>query len=238
MIEDPGELSGNPHPFSPAYFFDLSQTAHGEIFRDVEWVWEIIPKIKDYITEHVKPGHEGAEVAETAFIGEEVQIGEGTVVEPNAVIKGPAIIGRNCSIRAGSYIRDNALVGDGSTIGNSSEVKNALIFNQAEIPHFNYVGDSVIGYRGHLGAGAILSNVRLDRQNIAVRTSKGKMPTNLRKFGAIIGDRTEVGCNAVLSPGSVVGKDCIIYPGAQFKGHLPSNRIFKLRQEHEIVERE
>jgi NDP-sugar pyrophosphorylase family protein len=238
MNEDPGELRGNPHPFSPTTFLDLSETAHGEIFQDVEWVWEVLPKIKDYVAAHLEPGHAGAEPAEGAFVGEAVWIGEGTVVEPNAVIKGPAIIGRNCVIRSGAYIRENALIGDGCTIGNSTEIKNALIFNEAEIPHFNYVGDSVIGYKGHLGAGVILSNVRLDRGEITVRAGNGKMPTRLRKFGAIIGDRTEIGCNAVLSPGSVVGKDCVIYPGAQFQGHLPGNHIFKVRQEHKMVERE
>ncbi len=238
MDNEPGELNEHPHSFSPTAFFDLTQTAHGEIFHDVEWVWEVLPKIGDYISQRLEPGREGADIAEGSFVGERVALGEGTVVEPGAIIKGPAIIGKNSTIRSGAYVRENAIIGNGVTIGNSCEVKNALVFNEAEIPHFNYVGDSVIGFHGHLGAGVILSNVRLDRQEVVVKASHGRLPTHLRKFGAIIGDYAEIGCNAVISPGSVIGQRSVIYPLTSFGGVIGPDKIVKLRQETEITDRQ
>jgi NDP-sugar pyrophosphorylase family protein len=152
------------------------------------------------------------------------------LVENGATIKGPAWIGNNCEIRSGCYIRENVIVGDGAVLGNSSEFKNSIIFNDAQIPHFNYVGDSVIGYKAHLGAGVILSNVRLDRKEISVKSETGLIATGLRKFGAIVGDRTEIGCSAVISPGTIIGRNCLIYPLTHFGGVLPENSILKLRQ--------
>src|SRR5690606_1981089 len=121
-------------------------------------------------------------------------------------------------IRNGCYIRENVIVGNGCVLGNSTELKNCIILNEAQVPHFNYVGDSILGYKSHLGAGVILSNVKLDRGEITVATPDGLVPTGLKKFGAIVGDRVEIGCNSVLNPGSVIGRDCIIYPGTQWKG--------------------
>lgn len=151
------------------------------------------------------------------------------------MIKGPAWIGENCEIRSGCYIRENVIMGDGVIAGNSSEFKNCLVFNEAQIPHFNYVGDSILGYRAHLGAGVILSNVRLDKAPITVHGPEGRLSTNLRKFGAIVGDRAEIGCNSVLSPGSLIGHDALVYPGSQWRGHLPAGHTAKLAQTFQIV---
>jgi NDP-sugar pyrophosphorylase family protein len=248
--------------FTPNAFFDLSQTQHTLLFPEEEPVWNALKRLGDYLKgrlSEVPPQARliGVEIMPGAIVGPDVFIGAGTVVEPGAYIKGPAWIGKNCQIRHGAYIRENAIIGDGSVIGNSCEVKNSLIFNKGEIPHFNYVGDSIVGHRGHLGAGAILSNVKLDRGEIAVvlpEPEEGEapaigfgasgaakreetVPTGLRKFGAIIGDHTEVGCNSVLSPGSMLGRDCILYPGTQWRGTLGSGQIVKVRQQQVIVER-
>lgn len=153
------------------------------------------------------------------------------------MIVGPAIIGRNCRIRHNAYIRENVLVGDGCTVGNACEVKNALLFNGAEVPHFNYVGDSVLGHRAHLGAGAAISNLKLSRDNVWVEMDGRCIDTGLRKFGALIGDGAEVGCNAVLNPGSVIGRGALVYPGISWRGILPANMIAKARAPQEVTVR-
>tara|TARA_R110002096_G_scaffold203718_2_gene389031 strand:+ start:17503 stop:18198 length:696 start_codon:yes stop_codon:yes gene_type:complete len=224
--------------FDPAAFLDFEHTAHGDLFAEGEPVWSALSRIKPYLADAITSQEIGtASVSDRAEIGPHVRLGEGTVVEPFATIKGPAWIGPNCTIRCGAYIRENVIAGEGVMFGNSCEFKNCLLFDHAEIPHFNYVGDSVLGYKAHLGAGVILSNVRLDRRNVRVATESEQLESGLRKFGAIIGDRTEVGCNSVLSPGSVVGRDCILYPGSQWRGYLPSNRIAKVRLEQLVVPR-
>jgi NDP-sugar pyrophosphorylase family protein len=151
------------------------------------------------------------------------------------MIVGPTIIGRNCRIRHNAYIREHVIIGDDCVVGNSSAVKHSLLFHGAQVPHFNYVGDSILGYRAHLGAGVILSNVRLDKAPVTVHGPGGRLPTTLRKFGAIVGDRAEIGCNSVLSPGSLVGHDAVIYPGSQWRGYLPAGHIAKLEQTFQIV---
>src|SRR5436189_5152194 len=151
------------------------------------------------------------------FISNAVFIGAGTIIEQGAVLKGPAWIGANCHIRSGCYVRENVIVGDGVVMGNSCEFKNCILFDEAQVPHFNYVGDSILGFRAHLGAGVILSNVKLDHREISVAATDQTIPTGLTKFGAIIGDRTEIGCNAVVNPGTVIGRDCIISPGANIR---------------------
>lgn len=226
--------------FSPFRFFDAVRGVPGELFTGVERVWEVLPRIAGFLN-GLEPGafQVLGEVAPGAVLGERVAVGKGTVIEPGAFIKGPAWIGENCQIRHGCYIRENVVVGDGSVLGNSCEFKNCLLFDGAEVPHFNYVGDSVLGHRAHLGAGVILSNVRLDRSTIRVQARDAKSPdggheyleTGLRKFGAIIGDFTEVGCNSVLSPGSVVGRNCLLYPGTQWRGTLSDHSIVRLRQD-------
>lgn len=215
--------------FAPADYFDFSHTAHAALFAEGEPAWAALSRIGGYLKQHLKPQILG-QVAPSAFIGPEVFIDEGTVVEPNAVIKGPAWIGKNCQVRAGCYIRDNVLVGDGVVLGNSCEFKNCLIFDKAEIPHFNYVGDSILGYKAHLGAGVILSNYRLDHGEVSVRDGASLIPTGLRKFGALLGDQAEIGCNSVLNPGSIIGRRSVLYPLTVFSGVLGAHVILKSRQ--------
>jgi NDP-sugar pyrophosphorylase family protein len=212
--------------FKPAELFDLSQTAHASIFEGCDYAWDALKKIAAYLDEHLKPGlHHRREGA--AFIGERVFIGEGTVVEDGAMIKGPAIIGRNCEIRHNAYIRDQVIVGDNCVIGNACELKNAILFNRAAVPHFNYVGDSILGYRAHLGAGVKISNVKLVAGNISVQVDGKRHDTGLRKFGALLGDHAEIGCNAVLNPGSVIGRGAVVYPNTNWRGVLAPNMVVK-----------
>ena len=164
-------------------------------------------------------------------------IGEGTVVEDGVMIKGPAIIGRNCQIRHNAYIREHVIVGDNCVVGNSCELKNALLFNNCQVPHFNYVGDSILGYKAHLGAGVILSNVKSFSGNVTVEMNGQPFDTGLRKFGALLGDGAEIGCNAVLNPGSIIGRGAIVYPGVNWRGILPANMIAKNKAAVEVVAR-
>lgn len=221
----------------PADYLDLSHTAHAELFPADQPVWTALGLIKGYLERTLEPRILG-KVAPTAFIGEQVFIDEGTIVEPNAVIKGPAWIGKNCQVRAGCYIRENVIVGDGAVLGNSCEFKNCVVFDGCEVPHYNYVGDSILGHKAHLGAGVVLSNVRLDRGEVVVREGAGLHPTGLRKFGAILGDHAEVGCNSVLNPGTLVGRRAVIYPLTNASGIIHAGSILKTRQQQGIVPRE
>ena len=213
--------------FSPDSLLDLDRTEHSVIFENVTHAWEALAKISTYLQFRLKPGIYGKLIGKP-FISGAVYIGRGTIIEHGAMIKGPAWIGEGCEIRNGAYIRENVVVGNGVVLGNSCEFKNCLIFDEAQLPHYNYVGDSILGYKAHLGAGAILSNVRLDHAPISVVTSEESIATGLKKFGAVIGDRAEIGCNSVLSPGSIIGRDTIIYPGTSWRGVLPSNSIAKM----------
>jgi NDP-sugar pyrophosphorylase family protein len=215
-------------------FFDLAHCDHHALFENVEHVWEVLPKIAPYLKVRLKPGIH-ARLIGKPFVSGAVFVGKGTVIEQGAMIKGPAWIGENCEIRSGCYIRENVILGDGVVAGNSSEFKNCLVFNEAQIPHFNYVGDSILGYRAHLGAGVILSNVRLDKAPITVHGPGGLLPTSLRKFGAMVGDRAEIGCNSVLSPGSLIGHSAIVYPGSQWRGYLPAGHTAKLAQTFQVI---
>jgi NDP-sugar pyrophosphorylase family protein len=215
---------------------DLSHTAHGLLFRDDEPAWTALGRIEGYLQFKLKHALLG-EISPDATIGENVFIDEEAVVEAGAVIKGPAWIGRKCKVRSGAYIRENVITGEGCVLGNSCEFKNCILFDSCEVPHFNYVGDAILGYKAHLGAGVILSNVRLDRAEVVVKHGEQRIATGLRKFSAVIGDLAEVGCNAVISPGTIVGRRSIIYPCANFSGVLPEDSILKLRQEHEIAKR-
>lgn len=228
--------SNEPVDFSPAAWLDLDHTAHRVIFDNTQAVWDVLAKIATYLQFRMKPAIHGVTVGRP-FVSNQVYVGAGTVIEHGAMIKGPAWIGEGCEIRSGCYIRENVIIGNGVVAGNSCEFKNCLIFDEAQVPHFNYVGDSVLGYKAHLGAGVILSNVRLDRREVAVGNGPAAVSTGLRKFGAVIGDRAEIGCNAVLSPGSIIGRDAIVYPGAQWRGVLPANHIARLRQDLTMIER-
>lgn len=222
--------------FKPADLFDLTQTEHAAIFDGCEFAWVALKKIEPYLAAHLQPAlHNKCEGR--AFIGEKVFIGEGTVVEDGVMIKGPAIIGRNCQIRHNAYIRENVIIGDGCVVGNSSELKNALLFNGAQVPHFNYIGDSILGYKAHLGAGVKISNIKLLAGNVTVEVNGKPVDTGLRKFGALLGDYAEAGCNAVLNPGTILGRGAIVYPNVFWRGVLAASMIAKNKAEIEVVAR-
>ncbi|MGO9704152.1 MAG: DapH/DapD/GlmU-related protein [Limisphaerales bacterium] len=222
--------------FKPADLFDLSQTGHAAIFDGCKFTWDALKKIEGYIAASLKPAlHNHCEGR--AFIGERVFIGEGTVVEDGAMIKGPAIIGRGCQIRHNAYIRENVIIGDGCVVGNSTELKNSLLFNGANAAHFNYIGDSILGHKAHLGAGVKISNYKLFPGNIEVEMDGVPFDTGLRKFGALLGDGCEIGCNAVLSPGSIVGRNSVIYPNVTWRGILPAKMIVKNKAVQDVVPR-
>jgi NDP-sugar pyrophosphorylase family protein len=222
--------------FSPSNFLDLDQTEHRTIFDHSTQVWDVLRQIGSYLQFRLKPAIQG-QVVGKPFISDNVYIGTGTVIEDGAMVKGPAWIGNDCQIRSGCYIRENVIVGDGVVLGNSCEFKNCVIFNGAEVPHFNYVGDSILGYKAHLGAGVILANVRLDRKEIRLRYEDELIATGLRKFGAIVGDRAEIGCHSVISPGSILGRNTVVYPLTHFGGVLPENTILQTRQTQQQVKR-
>src|SRR3981081_318702 len=222
--------------FAPNEFLALEHTAHSKLFEDQKYVWDALKQIASYLQFRLKPAVLG-ELGGKPYISNHVFVGAGTIVEQGAMLKGPAWIGENCHIRSGCYVRENVIVGNGVVMGNSCEFKNCILFDEAQVPHFNYVGDSILGFRAHLGAGVILSNVKLDHGEIHVSTTDGDIATGVTKFGAIVGDRTEVGCNAVINPGSVLGRDCLIYPGANFRGVLPDNSIVKVRQQLQVLAR-
>lgn len=220
--------------FKPADLFDLAQTDHAAVFADCQFAWDALKKIEAYLHENLKPALNN-NCDGVAYIGEKVFIGEGTVVEDGAMIKGPAIIGRNCQIRHNAYIREQVIVGDGCVVGNSCELKNALLFNHCQVPHFNYVGDSILGYQAHLGAGVVLSNFKSLGRSVTVMVDGVPLDTGLRKFGALLGDGCDIGCNAVLNPGSIIGRGAVIYPNTNWRGHLPANMIAKNKAAIEVV---
>jgi NDP-sugar pyrophosphorylase family protein len=220
--------------FEPADLFDLSQTEHDAIFDGCQFAWDALKKIEAYLAANLKPELRNR-CEGRAFIGEKVFIGEGTVVEDGVMIKGPAIIGKNCKIRHSAYIRENVIIGNNCIVGNSSELKNSLLFNGAQAPHYNYVGDSILGHKAHLGAGVKISNLKMLPGNITVEMDGVPFDTGLRKFGALLGDGVEIGCNAVLNPGSIVGRGAVIYPNVFWRGILPANMIAKNKAEIQVI---
>lgn len=193
------------------------------VFDGIGYVWEVLPRIKDFIKELAEHLPEDFE-----RVAENVWVGKGTEIDGSARIKGPAIIGRDCSIRHAAYVRENVIIGNGTVIGNSTELKNALLFDGVQAPHFNYVGDSVLGYKVHLGAGVILSNLKSAKDNIEIAVGNGEiLNTGLKKFGALIGDFVEIGCNAVLNPGTIIGKESVVYPLTMVRGIIPERHILK-----------
>ncbi len=222
--------------FKPADLFDLSQTEHAALFNGCDFAWDALKRIKEYVEANVRAElHNKCEGR--AFIGEQVFIGEGTIVEDGVMIKGPAIIGRNCQIRHSAYIREHVIIGDNCVVGNATELKNTFLFNHAVAPHFNYLGDSILGHKAHLGAGVVLSNAKSFPGNVTVEKDGVPFDTGLRKFGALLGDNAEVGCNSVLNPGSIIGRGAVIYPGVNWRGILPANNIAKNKAKMEVVVR-
>ena len=220
--------------FKPTDLFDLSQTEHAALFDGCEFAWEALTRLKDYLKASLRPALRNR-CEGTAYIGQDVFIGEGTVVEDGAMIKGPAIIGVNCQIRHNAYLREDVIIGDNCVVGNACELKNVLMFNHCQVPHFNYVGDSLLGHKAHLGAGVKISNIKLDHTHVAVEIDGQPVDTGLRKFGALLADGSEIGCNAVLNPGSIIGRGAIVYPNVNWRGILPANMIAKNKAAVEVV---
>lgn len=222
--------------YTPADLFDLSQTEHAALFEGVEFPWDVLKRLPAYIHSNLRPAQHHRTDG-TAYIGLDVFIGEGTVVEHGAMIVGPAIIGRNCRIRHNAYIREQVIIGDDCVVGNSCEVKHSVLLNGATVPHFNYVGDSVLGYKAHLGAGAVISNLKLNGESVWVEMDGRCIDSGLRKFGALVGDHAQVGCNSVLNPGSIIGRKALVYPNTSWRGILPDNTIAKVRSTQEVTVR-
>lgn len=222
--------------FKPCDLFDLSQTAHAGLFEGCANAWDALRKLKAYV-EALASSAPHPEKNGRVFIGPNVIIGEGTIIEDGVMIKGPAIIGRNCEIRHNAYLREHVILGDHCVAGNSCEFKHSLLFNHAVVPHFSYVGDSILGYKAHLGAGVKISNVKLMPGNVTVLENGHSIDTGLRKFGALVGDRSDLGCNSVLNPGSIIGRGSVIYPCTNWRGVLPPNSIVKNQARQEVARR-
>ena len=203
--------------------YTLDQTIAKDIFDGVTYPWEVLPKISAFIVEL------GNTLSSDEYEkrGENVWIAKSAKVAPTAYINGPAIIGKNAEVRHCAFIRGNAIVGEGSVVGNSTELKNVVLFNSVQVPHYNYVGDSVLGYKSHMGAGSICSNVKSDKKLVVVKNGEEKIETGLKKFGAMLGDHVEVGCGSVLNPGTVIGRNTNIYPLSPVRGCVPADSIYK-----------
>lgn len=207
--------------------YDLNETIAKELFEGVTYPWEVLPKIGEFI----KRIGQTLDPEEYEKRGEDVWVAKSAHVFESAYIHGPAIIGKNAEVRHCAFIRGNAIVGEGAVVGNSTELKNVVLFNKVQVPHYNYVGDSVLGYKAHMGAGSITSNVKSDKKLVLVHTPEGDLETGLKKFGAMIGDEVEVGCGSVLNPGTVIGKRSNIYPLSSVRSFVPANSIYKKQGE-------
>ncbi|TCL58437.1 transferase family hexapeptide repeat protein [Kineothrix alysoides] len=203
--------------------YTLSETIAADIFEGVTYPWEVLPKIKDFI---VKLGNSLPE-DKYEKRGENVWIAKSATVFPSVYIDGPAIIDEDAEVRHCAFIRGNAIVGKGAVVGNSTELKNVILFNKVQVPHYNYVGDSVLGFKAHMGAGSITSNVKSDKTLVVAKSETGDVETGLKKFGAMLGDMVEVGCNSVLNPGTVIGKNSSVYPTSSVRGYIPPDSIYK-----------
>ncbi|MBQ7862634.1 MAG: UDP-N-acetylglucosamine pyrophosphorylase [Clostridia bacterium] len=206
--------------------YNLEKSLAGEYLSQFEYPWHALSGIKELILSL------GKELSKNEYneISENVWVHKSVKIAPTAYIGAPCIIGKDTEVRQCAFIRSAALIGEDCVIGNSTEVKNAIIFDSVQVPHFNYVGDSILGYKSHLGAGAVTSNVKSDRSLVAVKTADGRIETGLKKFGAMVGDNVEVGCNSVLNPGTVIGRNSNIYPLSSVRGSVPENSIFKNQQ--------
>ena len=203
--------------------YDLTHTRAASILENTEYPWEALAKIKDFILELGKtlPKEEFDEVSENVWIAKDAKI------YPNNYIGAPAIIGHETEVRPGAFIRGSALIGDHCVVGNSTELKNVILFDNVQVPHYNYVGDSILGYKSHMGAGSITSNVKSDKLLVVVKCGDERIETGLKKIGAMLGDRVEVGCNSVLNPGTVIGRDSNVYPTSCVRGTIPEKSIWK-----------
>lgn len=207
--------------------YSLEHTLAAPLLEQCEYPWEALAGIGDFIRE-LGPT---LDPEEYEFRGDDVWVAKSANVFPSAYIKGPAIIGKNTEVRHCAFIRGNALVGEGAVVGNSTELKNVILFDKVQVPHYNYVGDSILGYKAHMGAGSITSNVKSDKTLVWVKTPEGNLETGRKKFGAMLGDGVEVGCGTVLNPGSVVGAWTNIYPLSMVRGYVPDHAVYKKQGE-------
>lgn len=203
--------------------YDLEETIAKALFIDVNYAWEVLPKIKDFIIALGKtlPKDIYEEREENIWVAKSAKIA------PTACLNGPLIIDEEAEIRHCAFIRGSAIVGKGAVVGNSTELKNVVLFNKVQVPHYNYVGDSILGYKAHMGAGSITSNVKSDKTPVVIKGQDIHMETGLKKVGAMLGDRVEIGCNSVLNPGTVIGRDSNVYPTSCVRGVIPANSIYK-----------
>lgn len=207
--------------------YTLSETIAAELFVGLTYPWEALPQISSFICELGKT----LDPQKYEQRAENVWVAKNAKVAPTANINGPAIIDEEAEIRHCAFIRGNAIVGKGAVVGNSTELKNVVLFNKVQVPHYNYVGDAILGYKSHMGAGSITSNVKSDKTLVVVKDGKEEIATGLKKFGAMLGDEVEVGCNSVLNPGSVIGRKSNIYPLSMVRGVVPANSIYKNKNE-------
>lgn len=210
-----------------AALYTLEETIAGELFEGLTYPWETLPKIKDFIIAL------GEKLPEEKYERREgnIWVARNATVFPSAYIGGPAIIDEEAEIRHCAFIRGSAIVGKGAVVGNSTELKNVILFNKVQVPHYNYVGDSILGFKAHMGAGSITSNVKSDKTLVVVKAGTESCETGLKKFGAMLGDHVEVGCNSVLNPGTVIGRNTNIYPTSMVRGVIPADSIYKRQGE-------
>ena len=211
--------------------YNLDETIAKDIFKGCTYPWEVLPKIEQFIINLGKT----LDKNEYEEKGENIWIAKSAKVAPTASITGPVIIGKNAEIRHCAFIRGKAIVGEGAVVGNSTELKNVILFNKVQVPHYNYIGDSILGYKSHMGAGSITSNVKSDKKLVIVKNGEEKIETGLKKFGSMVGDNVEVGCGSILNPGSVIGRNTNIYPLSSVRGVVPPHSIYK--NKNEIVEK-
>jgi len=207
--------------------YNLNETIAKELLGNATYPWEVLPKISEFI---IKLGNTLSEDKYNR-VGENVWIAKTAKVAPTAYINGPTIIGDNAEVRHCAFIRGNAIVGEGAVVGNSTELKNVILFNKVQVPHYNYVGDSILGFKSHMGAGSITSNVKSDKKLIVVKNGEQKIETGMKKIGAMIGDEVEVGCGSILNPGTVIGKNSNIYPLSSVRGVVTKESIYKKQGE-------
>lgn len=211
--------------------YDLEQTIAKEYLEQFTYPWEALKGISDFIKK-IGPTLDADKFEQR---GEDIWVAKSAVVAPTACLNGPLIIDEEAEIRHCAFVRGSAIVGKGSVVGNSTELKNVILFNSVQVPHYNYVGDSILGYKSHMGAGSITSNVKSDKTLVIVKEKEEQIETGLKKFGAMLGDYVEVGCNSVLNPGTVIGRNSNVYPTSCVRGVVPANSIYKSRTE--IVEK-
>lgn len=206
--------------------YNLNETVAADIFEGKTYPWEVLPEIKDFI---IKLGNSlDPEIYEKK--AEDIWVAKSAKIAPTACLNGPLIVDEEAEIRHCAFIRGSAIVGKGAVVGNSTELKNVILFNKVQVPHYNYVGDSILGYKSHMGAGSITSNVKSDKKLVIVK-GENKYETDLKKFGAMLGDNVEVGCGSILNPGSVIGRNVNIYPLSSVRGVVPSDSIYKKASE-------